>query len=171
MAAASARALAALKLFRLFSRCPNGNVGIPAFVSAEFESLDFPADADRLGEPFCDFIPAEPADAGRALAFSDIVTSQSFRSNPRPELGCNTLTITANLHKVNSIDADHNKVTMSRLKIKIKTHRKPSPAQNHHEKHRTIMRALHPIQANHKQRTTRTGRMGLSTASRKAWIE
>lgn len=90
MAAASARAFAALKLFRLFSRCPNGNVGIPAFVSAEIESLDFPADNDRLGEPFCDFIPAEPADAGRALAFSDIVSSQSFRSNPRPEFGCNT---------------------------------------------------------------------------------
>lgn len=66
-AAASARALAALKLFRLFSRCPNGSAGIPP---ALLFSAVFPADTDLLGEPCGDFLPPEPAYAGRGFAFS-----------------------------------------------------------------------------------------------------
>lgn len=86
-AAASARAFAALKLFRLFSRCCNGSVGIPwALFSADLASRDFPADTDRLGEPFGDFLPPEPADAARAFEFSAMVATQSIRSNPRADL-------------------------------------------------------------------------------------
>lgn len=82
MAAASARALAALKLVRLFSRCPNGSAGIAVLFSAFAEaSRDFPADAVRLGEPFCDFLPPEPADVGRASVMA------STRGSLHRELG------------------------------------------------------------------------------------
>ena len=76
IASLSARAFAALKLFRLFSRCPKGSAGIPALVSAApprrvaVASLDFPADADLFGDPLCDCLLAEPADEDRCFIFS-----------------------------------------------------------------------------------------------------
>ena len=73
IAAASARAFAALKLFRLFSRCPKGNASIPAFSAPPHKfpaSLSFPADTVLFGEPLCDFLPPEPADDDRGFTFS-----------------------------------------------------------------------------------------------------
>jgi hypothetical protein len=75
-AAASALAFAWLKLFRLLSRCPKGNVGITVLFSAApprryvTTSLDFPADIALFGDPSRDFAPPEPADDDRGFTFS-----------------------------------------------------------------------------------------------------